>query len=175
MAAPSREITARHSFPMEHLFSPWRFRYVTQPKDEGGCVFCRIAHSGPDEDERNYVLSRADHHFVVLNIYPYTTGHVMIVPYLHEASLSRLPEVALEELARLAAASERLLLDVYGAEGVNLGMNLGQCAGAGIQEHLHLHAVPRWCGDTNFMTVTGNTRVLPEELHATWSKLRGRI
>jgi ATP adenylyltransferase len=94
---------------------------------------------------------------------------------VHEANLSRLPRESLEELGRLAARAERTLLEVYGAEGVNLGMNLGHCAGAGIQEHLHLHAVPRWCGDTNFMTVTGQTRVLPEELHATWVKLHGRI
>ena len=160
---------------MEHLFSPWRFRYVTQPKTEDGCVFCRIARADPGEDEQHFVLARADHHFVVLNIYPYTTGHVMVIPYQHEANLSRLPREALEELAHLAPRAERLLLEVYGAEGVNLGMNLGQCAGAGIQEHLHLHAVPRWCGDTNFMTVTGETRVLPEELHATWVKLRGKI
>lgn len=160
---------------MEYLFSPWRFGYVTQPKNESGCVFCRIAESDPGEDEQHFVLSRADHHFVVLNIFPYTPGHVMVVPYQHEASLSRLPREALEELARLAASAEKLLLDAYGAEGVNLGMNLGHCAGAGIQEHLHLHAVPRWCGDTNFMTVTGNTRVLPEELHATWVKLHGKI
>jgi ATP adenylyltransferase len=160
---------------MEHLFSPWRFRYVTQPKGENGCVFCRIVESDPAEDEEHFVLARADHHFVVLNIYPYTTGHLMVVPYKHEASLSRLPREALGELAQLAARAERLLIDVYRAEGVNLGMNLGQCAGAGIQEHLHLHAVPRWCGDTNFMTVTGRTRVLPEELRETWRKLHGRI
>jgi ATP adenylyltransferase len=160
---------------MEYLFSPWRFRYVTQPKNETGCVFCRIAGSDTGEDEKHFVLARCDHHFVILNIYPYTTGHVMVVPYQHEANLSGLSREALEELARLAASVERLLLDVYGAEGVNLGMNLGHCAGAGIQEHLHLHAVPRWCGDTNFMTVTARTRVLPEELHATWVKLRGKI
>jgi len=160
---------------MEHLFSPWRFRYVTQPKGENGCVFCRIVESNPAEDETHFVLLRADHHFVVLNIYPYTTGHLMVVPYQHEASLSRLSQEALGELAQLAARAERLLIDVYRAEGVNLGMNLGQCAGAGIQEHLHLHAVPRWCGDTNFMTVTGRTRVLPEELRETWRKLHGRI
>jgi ATP adenylyltransferase len=160
---------------MDYLFSPWRFRYVTRPKDESGCVFCQIARSDHARDEEHFVLARADHHFVVLNIYPYTTGHIMVVPYLHEASLSRLPHESLDELAHLAARSERLLLEVYGAEGVNLGMNLGHCAGAGIQEHLHLHAVPRWCGDTNFMTVTGMTRVLPEELHATWVKLSGKI
>ena len=114
---------------MEYLFSPWRFRYVTQPKDEEtGCVFCRIARSEPEDDEKQFVLARADHHFVVLNIYPYTPGHVMVVPYLHEASLSRLPPEALEELAHLAARCERLLLEVYEAEGVNLGMNLGHCA-----------------------------------------------
>ncbi len=160
---------------MEHLYSPWRFQYVTKAKDEPGCVFCRIGEADPQQDETFYVVHRAERNFLVLNIYPYTTGHLMIVPYQHEASLSGLPQESLVELATLSARVERLLLDVYHAEGINFGMNLGHCAGAGIVEHLHLHAVPRWCGDTNFMTITGDTRVLPEELKDTWRKLQGQL
>ena len=160
---------------MQHVYSPWRFSYVTRGKDDGGCVFCAIGSAAAERDAELFVLQRAEHHFVVLNIYPYTTGHLMVVPYEHRASLSELSEAALAELARLSARVERLLLDVYRAEGINLGMNLGRCAGAGIAEHLHLHAVPRWCGDTNFMTVTADTRVLPEDLAETWRKLAGRL
>jgi ATP adenylyltransferase len=160
---------------MEHLFSPWRFQYVSKTKGEQGCVFCRLASADPSEDRAHFVLHRGEHHFLVLNIYPYTTGHLMIVPYVHESSLSALQPEALNELAALWVRVERLLKDVYRAEGINFGMNLGHCAGAGIEDHLHLHAVPRWCGDTNFMTVTGNSRVLPEELQDTWAKLHGRL
>jgi len=161
---------------MEQLYSPWRFPYLTQPKDDGGeCVFCRIARAPAADDARNFVLARAEHHFVVLNIYPYTSGHSMIVPYVHVSRLADLPPPALAELAGLAARVETLLTEVYRAEGLNFGMNLGRAAGAGIEAHLHLHAVPRWVGDTNFMSVTGGTRVLPEELPATWQKLQGRI
>jgi len=160
---------------MEHLFSPWRFQYVSQTKDEQGCVFCRIASADATEDQTHFVLHRGEHHFLVLNIYPYTTGHLMIVPYVHESRLSALHPEALNEMAALSARVERLLIDVYRSEGINFGMNLGHCAGAGIEDHLHLHAVPRWCGDTNFMTVTGNSRVLPEGLQDTWTKLHGRL
>jgi len=160
---------------MQHVFSPWRFSYVSRGKDDAGCVFCSIGAAGPERDAELFVLHRAEHHFIVLNIYPYTTGHLMVVPFEHHSSLSDLPAAALAELAGLAAKVERLLLDQYHAEGINMGMNLGRCAGAGIADHLHLHAVPRWCGDTNFMTVTGDTRVLPEDLGETWRKLRGKL
>jgi len=160
---------------MQRVFSPWRFSYVSRGKDDGGCVFCSIGAADAERDAELFVLHRAEHNFVVLNIYPYTTGHLMVVPYLHRDRLSGLPSVALTEMAELSARVERLLLDEYRAEGINLGMNLGRCAGAGIADHLHLHAVPRWCGDTNFMTVTGDTRVLPEDLGETWRKLRGKL
>jgi ATP adenylyltransferase len=160
---------------MEHLFSPWRFRYVTQAKSDGACVFCSIAEADPERDEALFVVHRAAHHFLVLNIYPYTSGHLMIVPYRHQAHLYDSAAEALLEMGELAARVERLLLTEYRAEGINFGMNLGHCAGAGIEQHIHVHAVPRWCGDTNFMTVTGQTRVLPEDLEETWRKLRGRL
>lgn len=161
---------------MDFLFSPWRFSYVTSVKEgNDGCVFCRLASSEATQDESSYVIHRAVHHFVVLNAFPYTSGHLMIVPYDHAARLSDLQRPGLEELMRLAAQSERVLDEAYHPGGINIGLNLGECAGAGIAGHLHMHAVPRWTGDTNFMTVTGETRVLPEDLHDTWLRLHGRF
>jgi len=160
---------------MDHLFSPWRFDYVSRPdKETEGCVFCGLGRADVSEDEAGFVLHRGQHHYSVLNLYPYTSGHLMIVPYEHQAKLAELSAESLAELTSLAARVEALLDEVYKPDGINLGMNLGECAGAGIADHLHLHAVPRWCGDTNFITVTGRTRVLPEDLHETWRKLRER-
>ena len=158
---------------MDYLFSPWRYSYVTSTKDEGGCVFCRLASADPSEDESSFVVHRGEHHFIVLNTYPYTSGHLMIVPYEHVARLTELDRSSREELGELTARSEQVLDEVYHPEGINFGLNVGECAGAGIAEHLHLHAVPRWFGDTNFMTVTGETRVLPEDLQDSWRRLQG--
>ena len=159
---------------MESLFTPWRYPYVTGHEEEG-CVLCRVAATEEEQDESVFILHRARHHFVVLNIYPYTSGHLMIVPYQHHARLSDLSPAALAEMAALAARAEQVLEEVYRPEGINMGLNLGRCAGAGIIDHLHLHALPRWCGDTSFMTVTGGARVLPEELSQSWQKLYGRF
>jgi len=158
---------------MERLFTPWRYEYVTRQQDGEGCVLCRAA--GADDDESAFVLHRGESLFVVLNIYPYTTGHLMIVPYDHVARLEALSADALAEMGVLSQKVERALTEVYRPHGINLGMNLGRCSGAGIAEHLHLHLVPRWCGDTGFLTITGGTRVMPEELASTWRKLHGRI
>jgi ATP adenylyltransferase len=160
---------------MEHLFSPWRFKYVTEAQEEKGCELCRIAAVDSSKDESVFIIHRAEHHFLVLNIYPYTSGHLMIVPYEHRSRLADLSSEALIEFSSLAARVEKVLTEVYRPEGINMGMNLGQCAGAGIIEHLHMHAVPRWTGDTSFMTVVGATRVIPEDLHETWRKLRERL
>ncbi len=160
---------------MDHLFSPWRYDYVSQEKQDGGCVFCRLAEADAEQDETTFIVHRARHHFLVLNIYPYNPGHLLIVPYQHCAKLSELPDPGLVELARLAARVEALLDEVYRPEGVNLGLNLGRCAGAGIADHLHLHAVPRWAADTNFITVTGRTRVIPEGIDESWRKLHGKL
>ncbi len=160
---------------MDHLFTPWRYAYVSTPRPTEGCVLCHLASQEPAEDEESFILQRTPHHFLVLNIYPYNTGHLMIVPYLHVARLSALPAESLKEMFDLAARAEKVLADVYRPEGINLGMNLGKCAGAGIADHLHLHVVPRWSADTNFMTVAGETRVLPEELSETWRRLEGRF
>jgi len=163
---------------MDHLFTPWRMPYVSRAGREAaddGCILCALRDQDPSNDEASYVVFRGTHHYVVLNIYPYTSGHLMIVPNAHAARLADLPEECLEDLGRLAARAEAVLEEVYHPEGINLGMNLGRSAGAGLPDHLHLHVVPRWSGDTNFMTVTGGTRILPEELWETWRKLRGRF
>lgn len=160
---------------MDHLFSPWRFDYVTRQDEAEGCTLCRVAASPPERDDSVFILHRASHNFVVLNIYPYTTGHLMVVPFAHLARLGDLPEEVRVEMLALAARAESVLGQVYRPDGINLGLNLGRCAGAGIVEHLHLHVVPRWYGDTSFMTVTAGARVMPEELAGTWRKLRGRF
>ena len=119
-----------------------------------------------------YIVHRGLHCFVCLNVYPYSTGHVMIVPYQHLASLAAVPTEAANELVALAQRAEAALREVYHPDGLNLGLNLGEAAGAGVADHVHLHTLPRWVGDTNFMTVTAETRVLPETLDVTWKKLR---
>ena len=161
---------------MERLWSPWRAKYIASGVDSQaeGCVFCRIG-SDPEHDESNFVLHRADHGFVVLNIFPYITGHLMIVPYLHTSELDSVPKEISDELMDLAKRSQTVLREVYSPLGFNLGMNLGAAAGAGIADHLHIHLLPRWSGDTNFMTTVGETRVLPESLETTYAKLRPRF
>jgi ATP adenylyltransferase len=160
---------------MDSLFTPWRYPYVTGQDKEEGCVLCRVASTDADQDESVFILHRARHHFVVLNIYPYTSGHMMIVPYEHHAGLSELSPDALAEMATLAAKAEQVLHEVYRPDGINMGLNLGRCAGAGIVDHVHLHALPRWYGDTSFVTVTGGARVMPEDLGQSWRKLHGRF
>lgn len=155
---------------MDHLWSPWRFRYIAGPRDESDCVFCAIAAS-PD-DEANLVVYRAEHNFLVLNRFPYSTGHLMIVPYAHVAALGEATEATTAEMMHLMRRAEAGLKKVYHPEGLNLGLNLGASAGAGVAGHLHMHCVPRWPGDANFMTTIGETRVLPEDLQTTYSKLR---
>ena len=155
---------------MDYLWTPWRYQYVTKPEDAGVCVFCSAAQS--EDDSKTLVVYRARHNLIILNRYPYTSGHVMVVPYLHVATLADLPDDALIEMALLARQCEKHLREAYHPDGLNLGVNLGKSAGAGIAGHLHLHVLPRWTGDTNFMTVVGETRVMPESLEVTWEKLR---
>lgn len=156
---------------MERLMSPWRLRYVSSErrKDEG-CVFCAAFKAR--DDRSRLVLFRGEHNFVILNKYPYNNGHLMIVPNVHIQSLLDAPDETLVEMARLAARCEAVLRRVYRPTGINLGMNLGTSAGAGIEEHYHLHLLPRWDGDTNFMTSVGGTRVIPEALQASYRRLR---
>jgi ATP adenylyltransferase len=185
---------------MDQLWTPWRYAYVTDkaqgarrgvpealaawPGDRG-CVLCNllastdyaIEHGMSREaaEKASGILERGRRSFLVLNAFPYNNGHLMIVPYRHEATLAGLPEEDALELMVAARRVERALRAVYRPDGLNMGLNLGESAGAGIADHLHVHAVPRWAGDTNFMTVVGETRVLPELLAESWRRLRAAL
>ena len=162
---------------MDRLWSPWRNKYVADNSADSTpsvCVFCEIQRD-PAKDEQNFVLHRAQHNFVVLNIHPYTTGHLLIIPYEHIGEFDATPKQATDELMDLAKRSQAVLQEVYKPRGFNLGMNLGAAAGAGVQHHLHLHIMPRWIGDTNFMTTVAETRVLPEDLSTTYQKLKNKF
>jgi ATP adenylyltransferase len=173
---------------VDHLWSPWRLEYVISKKPEG-CVFClpagALAKAGHAPNPSNPDLSagasaQADplvvHQgqlaYVILNLYPYNNGHLMVVPYRHESSLAGLTRDEMNDVGLLTQLSERALREAYKLEGINVGVNLGAPAGAGIEQHVHLHLVPRWNGDTNFMTVVGATRVLPEDIRSTAERLR---
>jgi ATP adenylyltransferase len=155
---------------MDYLWSPWRYQYVQKTIPDRGCIFCR--HAAGENDEENLVVYRGKNNYIVLNLYPYTTGHLMVVPYEHVDSLTRASTETLEEMMLLAQQSQRHLQAIYKPTGFNLGMNLGESAGAGIAEHIHMHVLPRWSGDTSFITTISETRVLPEELPITWRKLK---
>jgi ATP adenylyltransferase len=138
------------------------------PDDPGGCVFCDAA----DGRRADLVLVRGDHAYVVLNLYPYNNGHLMVVPNRHVSALGALSEGEILDVMRLTKDAETALLEAYRPDGLNIGINLGRAAGAGIVHHLHVHLVPRWNGDTNFMSAIGEVRVLPEDLTATGNRLR---
>lgn len=154
---------------MERIWSPWRHSYVTRAKDDPDCVFCAAPAS---ESGRQLVVHEGQLAYVILNLYPYNAGHLMVVPRRHIATLALLTPDELSEMARLTQLCEQVLTEAFHPQGINVGMNLGRPAGAGIVDHLHTHLVPRWNGDTNFMTVVGEVRVLPEELPRTAEKLR---
>ena len=186
---------------MDRLWTPWRYNYITRsdPQARSGvpealnawptseaedkhCVFCNmiaavdyaIANGMPREtaEQAAHIVYRGRDCFICLNAFPYSTGHLLLLPYQHVDSLAAVAAEAAQELMVLAQRSEVALREVYRPGGINMGLNLGQAAGAGIADHIHLHALPRWSGDTNFMTVTAETRVLPESLDVTWAKLR---
>ena len=154
---------------MEILFTPWRYPYLTSPKTESGCIFCVAA--GSENARETLTLYRGAAAIVMMNRYPYTNGHLMVAPVAHEARLFDSTDRSLRALIRLTAEAQRILSDVYRPDGFNIGMNFGQVAGAGVADHYHLHIVPRWGGDTNFMTVTARTRLVPEDLGDTFDKL----
>lgn len=188
---------------MDRLWTPWRYQYITGAETSGRrkgvptklghwpvsedkhCVFCNMIaamdyaiQTGMNRDEAEaavYLVERGTNCFVCLNAYPYGTGHVMIVPYAHSNSLAALPEQVAQEMMQTMQRVERCLREVYQPDGLNFGLNLGEAAGAGIAEHLHMHGLPRWSGDVNFMTVIGETRILPERLDVTWTKLRAAL
>lgn len=182
---------------MDLLFTPWRYAYITAAEKRArsgvpeklaswsgdlGCVFCNLMaavdHSiqeGMPREEAEAaagIIARGQHCFVALNAYPYISGHVMVMPYAHLDRLAKLTAPAAHELMDLLQTTERVLERVYKPHGLNMGMNLGEAAGAGVAGHLHMHAMPRWVGDTNFMTAVGETRVIPEALETTWQRLR---
>jgi ATP adenylyltransferase len=155
---------------MDYLWTPWRYTYIASASKDISCVFCDAIAAG--DDKKTLVVFRGAKNFIILNAFPYTSGHVMIVPYAHVADLSAADPEALSEMMRLAQRVQAALESAYHPQGYNLGMNLGQAAGAGVLGHLHLHVLPRWAGDANFMTVVGETRVEPENLSTTYEKLR---
>jgi len=160
------------------LWSPWRYSYITGESGpnnkDGGCVFCNILNS-PATDEEKFILRRAGHNFVILNIFPYGTGHLLIVPYSHIAQLDEASKEITDEMMDLSKAAQAALAFVYEPHGFNLGMNLGRAAGAGVADHFHMHVLPRWFGDSNFMTPIGETRTMPESLETTYAKLKARF
>ncbi len=154
---------------MRHLWAPWRMNYVVGSKPDG-CVFC--GKTEDRDDAENHVLYRGEYNFVLLNAYPYNSGHVMVVPYKHASCLTELDSATVSEMFSMAQALVGVMKSYLHAEGVNLGMNIGQAAGAGIEAHLHLHLLPRWSGDTNYMTSIGGTRIVPQSLDETYMSLQ---
>jgi len=158
-----------HPTSMKHIWAPWRMEYIENHGKDDGCVFCRALsmEDGPD----NLIAHRGVKAFVILNRYPYTSGHVMVVPIRHEPTLDSLDGMDRAEMMELTSQSTTVLRQVYQTTAFNVGMNIGDAAGAGVKEHVHVHIVPRWVGDTNFMSALSSTRVLPETLADTWSRI----
>ncbi len=164
---------------MDILWSPWRYAYIKSNEENtaavnGGCVFCGILENLAG-DEKNFILYRGAYNFVILNIYPYISGHLMIVPFEHLADLDRADKKITDELMDLTKRCQTALREVYQPHGFNIGINQGKSAGAGVAAHLHQHILPRWIGDANFMTTIGETRTIPEDLQTTYDKLKGKF
>lgn len=155
---------------MKYIWSPWRMAYIQNYEKKEGCVFCE-ALASPDGPE-NLIVYRGKYSFVILNRFPYTSGHLMILPFDHRSSIDALDENSRAEIMELTNTAVSVLKIIYKPQGFNVGMNIGDAAGAGIAEHLHMHVVPRWGGDTNFMTSLAKTRVLPEALEETYRRVR---
>jgi ATP adenylyltransferase len=158
---------------VDYLFTPWRYRYVAEAAGNTACIFCEAL--AANDDTGRMILLRGRKSFIILNLFPYTTGHSMVVPYSHVPDLSGCDAETLAEMMQFAQRLEAALERTYHPQGYNLGMNLGRCAGAGVAGHLHLHVLPRWAGDTSFMTTVAETRLHPEELSETYAKLRGEL
>jgi len=158
---------------MEYLPAPWRARYVQARGQENGCVFC--SRSREKDDRRSLILHRGEHNFVILNRYPYTPGHVMIAPYKHQSTILEADAAALHEMMDLLQRCMRALSRIYQPQGFNTGMNIGHAGGAGITEHYHMHCLPRWAGDSNFMPLIGGTRVFIETLDQTYQRLQAEF
>ncbi|HJD96926.1 HIT domain-containing protein [Mailhella massiliensis] len=154
---------------MKNLWAPWRMQYILGPKPHDGCVLC--APENPAEDEERLIVYRAAHVFVMLNRYPYASGHLMVLPYRHVGDVTDLTAEEASELMEVAQLCCRVLRETCRPQGINVGLNLGAAAGAGLGEHLHMHVVPRWSGDSNFIAVLGDVRVIPEALEETRRRL----
>jgi ATP adenylyltransferase len=158
---------------MDYLWTPWRYTYVVNAGKAPSCIFCALQRE--DDDRKALIVHRAEYNFIILNAYPYTSGHSMIVPYQHIDQLHNLPPAAATEMMELVQRLETVLYEVYQPDGVNLGMNVGKAAGAGVAGHIHMHVLPRWVADSNFMTVIGEARVLPELLDETYRRLKAKF
>ena len=158
---------------MDYLWTPWRYAYITTVDQAPECVFCELQKSG--DDQKALIVHRGQHNFIILNAFPYTSGHVMVVPFAHLDRLNKLSEAAANEMMALTRRLETVMTEIYRPDGVNLGMNIGKAAGAGVAGHIHMHVLPRWVADANFMTVVGETRVLPEALEDTYRRLKAKF
>jgi ATP adenylyltransferase len=158
---------------MDFVFTPWRYAYVTAADQVPDCVFCAAAQLGDDKEAR--IVHRGRHCFIILNTFPYTSGHVMIVPYQHLDRLQKLEPDAAGEMMTLAQKLEAILRELYRPDGLNMGINLGKAAGAGVAGHVHMHVLPRWVADANFMSVVAETRVLPEDLGTTYRRIKAKF
>ena len=158
---------------MDYLWTPWRYAYVSTAEKTAGCVFCDAPKAG--DDAKALIVHRAEYCYIILNAYPYTPGHVMIVPYAHLDELQKLQPEAAGEMIKLSQRMETVLRELYHPDGINLGMNIGKAAGAGIAGHIHMHVLPRWVADANFLSVVGETRILPETLDETWKRMTAAL
>ena len=158
---------------MDYLWTPWRYTYITSCDRAPTCVFCELQRS--EDDRKALIVHRGEYNFIILNAFPYNCGHSMVVPYAHVDRLQKLPSAAATEMMQLVQRLEAVLTEVYSPDGVNLGMNVGKAAGAGVAGHIHMHVLPRWVADSNFMTVIGEARVLPELLATTYERLKEKF
>jgi len=158
---------------MDYLWTPWRYAYVTAAAKISGCIFCDLPKEG--DDEKVKIVYRGQHCYIILNSYPYTPGHVMVVPFAHLDELQKLPPDASQEMMALTQKMEGILRQLYTPDGINVGMNIGKAAGAGVAGHIHMHVLPRWVADANFVSVIGETRILPESLEMTYQRIKGAL
>ncbi|BCU67303.1 HIT family hydrolase [Sulfolobales archaeon HS-7] len=156
---------------MDILWSPWRMKYIVGNKGEG-CILCNVVQK---DDQDVYIIYRGVKSYIILNLYPYNTGHLMIVPYRHVPSIELLEHEEIDEMMNLLKISVDTLREVYKPEGLNIGINIGRASGAGVEQHIHIHVIPRWIGDLNFIALTSNTKVMPETLEDTYKKLKEPI
>jgi ATP adenylyltransferase len=158
---------------MDILWTPWRYTYIKSADDSQGCIFCDKPKE--NDDKKNLIVHRGKYCYIILNAFPYTNGHVMVVPFAHEDQLQKLDSSMATEMMALTQKTESVLRELYRPEGINLGMNIGKAAGAGVAGHVHMHVLPRWTADANFMSVIGETRVLPEDLTTTYMRMKGKF